>query len=414
MIRLSQREWSWVMYDFGNSAYALIVMTLFFPLFFREYVVPGGAATSLWGGAVAASTFLAGVAAPLIGAFTDRNSRRKSYFVLFGIIAIAGTMLLSFAADVPWLAGVLLFVLVNTAFGLSLSLYDSFVVVLGRRASTTLSGVGWGVGYVGGLLCLFAIWLLSGGLPESVADYRIWFFFTGVFYFLCSVWPYFSLPMDSKELWVSQDTGMRAISRVLLTLRQWKQFRYIFYFLIAVYLLMDGLSTLVYFIALFAEIELRLTVSQIVELMVIVQVVGLFATIFVCFLAEKLGELNVLLCCGLVWLGLSAAIYFARDFESFRLIAACTGLVVGSTPAIARGYLGKLIPPERRAEFFGFNTLVGRVATLVGPLLYGLAASSWGMRTAILVVVPFFLAGTLMLAFIRFRWGHKLEVSGEL
>lgn len=121
MYKPTNREWAWAMYDFGNSAYALIVMTIFFPLFFAEYVVSGKLTATLWGSTVAISILLVGLISPLLGAFTDQEAKRKSYFVLFSIIAIIGTMLLPFTAHTPSYLGILIFVLVNSSFGLSLS-----------------------------------------------------------------------------------------------------------------------------------------------------------------------------------------------------------------------------------------------------------------------------------------------------
>jgi len=410
MYRPTKKEWAWATYDFGNSAYALIVMTIFFPLFFAEYVAPSGLTTLLWGVATALSLLVAGLISPLLGAFTDREAKRKSYFVLFSVIAIVGTMVLPSTAVMPWALGLVVFVVVNASFGLSLSLYDSFIAVVpkNRDVSTTVSGIGWAVGYLGGPLCLLLAFLVLGQrLPASLADYRTLFLVTGIFFFLCSVWPFMSLPQDSET--PKTTVGLGAFRTVWRTLRLWRTMRHIFLFLLAMYFLMDGLTTMVYFVALFAKEALGFNTGQIVLLLLLVQGVGVLATAIISWIAEKVGEIRVLIVCSGLWIVISILIYFSRSYESFVIIAALTGLVIGSTPAIARGFLGKNIPKERRAELFGFNTFAGRIATLLGPLIYSIASVFLGMRTAIFTVLPFFIVGGIILLYLKAnlkKWQH--------
>jgi len=408
MYKPTKKECAWAMYDFGNSAYALIVMTIFFPLFFAEYVVSGKLTAALWGSSVAISILLVGLISPLLGAFTDKEAKRKSYFVLFSIIAIIGTMLLPFTAHTPPYLGILIFVLVNSSFGLSLSLYDSFITVVAqeKNVSTTLSGIGWAIGYLGGPLCLLIAWLLMGmQLPGDLSDYRTLFLVTGFFFFVFSIWPYLSLPRDSATS--PMKAGLSAFRTVLQTLHSWRNMKHIFVFLFAMYFLMDGLTTMIYFVSLFAKVNLGFTIEQIVVLLLIVQCIGIPATAMMGWLAEKFGEIRFLILCSILWIVISFLIFFSSDYASFRIVAYLTGIVIGSTPAIARGFLGKIIPIEKRAEFFGFNTLAGRIATLIGPLVFGIATSLWNMRIAILTVVPFFVVGTILLIYLNVnfkRW----------
>ena len=408
MHKLTNKEWSWAMYDFGNSAYALIVMTIFFPLFFAEYIVRGKFTSALWGGSVALSILFVGVISPVLGAFTDKEGKRKSYFVLFSIVAIIGTMVLPLTAYVPLFVGILIFVLVNSAFGLSLSLYDSFITVVPekRDRSTYISGVGWAIGYIGGPLCLLIAWFLMGRkLPVGLSDYRTLFVVTGFFFLAFSIWPYRSLPKDEVGLGPTVDVGLSAFRTVWKTLRSWRDMKHVFVFLFAMYFIMDGLTTVVYFVSLFAKVSLRFSIEQIVVLLLIVQGVGIFATAIMGWLAEKFGEIRFLILCSITWIIIILLMYRLGDYNSFRYIAALTGIVVGSTPAIARGFLGKIIPTDKRAELFGFNTLASRIATLIGPLAFGIAASLWNMKIALFTVVPFFAVGVILLVYfsVNFR-----------
>ena len=410
MYKPTNREWSWAMYDFGNSAYALIVMTIFFPLFFAEYVVHGKLTVALWGLSVAISILLVGLISPLLGAFTDKEAKRKSYFVLFSITAIIGTMVLPFTADVPSYLGIFIFVVVNFSFGLSISLYDSFIAVVPqeKNVSTTLSGIGWAIGYIGGPLCLLIAWFLMGRkLPVDLSDYRTLFLVTGLFFFVFSIWPYRSLPKDEIVQSPTVNTGLSAFRTVWNTLRSWRDMKHVFVFLLAMYCIMDGLITMIYFVSLFAKVNLGFTIEQIVELLLIVQFIGIPATAIMGWLAEKFGEIKFLILCSILWIVISFLIFFSSDYASFLIVAYLTGIVIGSTPAIARGFFGKIIPVEKRAEFFGFNTFAGRMATLIGPLIFGIVSSLWNMRIAILTVIPFFIVGAILLVYLNVnfrRW----------
>ena len=121
IFELTKREWAWSMYDFANSAYALIVLSLFFPLFFAKYVAIGEQTAALWGVSVAISILLAGLVSPILGAYTDKLAQRKRYFIVLSLLSIIGTMLLYTTAQMSLFYGILFFIIVNTVFGSSSS-----------------------------------------------------------------------------------------------------------------------------------------------------------------------------------------------------------------------------------------------------------------------------------------------------
>lgn len=400
---LNQR-FAWISYDFGNSAYALIVMTIFYPLFFSTHILPGTNTEAVWGGTIALSILVAGVASPFLGAYCDMYRARKRMFVISALCAIAGTIALPFATSFPWYISAGLFVIVNSAFGISLFLYDSFLVIVRKAesASTMLSSLGWAIGYVGGLICLFIAYMFLGArLPENLEDYRSLFMVTGGFYLLCSAWPLIVLQEPPAERSGSSAAAENPFHSVCSTLRSWRKNKPVFVFLFGMYFIMDGLTTVVYFVSLFTERELGFSLSQIVNLFVIVQIVALFATIAMGWLAERYGDVEMLIVCCVIWTVIILCIFVVEDYHSFRYISAATGFVIGSTPAIARGYLAKVIPRDKRAEFFGFNSLAGRLATLIGPLMFGVVSSFGNRNIALLTILPFFVIGAIILARVR-------------
>jgi len=397
-------EKAWTFYDFGNSAYALLVMTLFYPIYFSEFVAPGPKSEAIWGGTVAISILLVGLLSPFLGAFSDNKSNRKSLFVFFSILSSIGTALLALTGSIGMQFGSLIFIAVNFSFGVSLFLYDSFLVIVPRdkKVSTTISGIGWAVGYIGGPLCLMFVWLILGQrLPENHSDYNLIFILTALFFLSCIVWPLKVLPRDKKNK--DKSGNINFIKTVWETLRSsWQNKKIVFMFLIAMYFLMDGLTTIVYFISLFAKKELGFNISQIVTLLLIVQFAAIPFTILFCWIGEKKGEIPMLIVCSLIWCVIVALMYKNNDYAQYFYISALTGLVIGSTPALSRGFLSKIIPSEKRAELFGFNSFASRIATIIGPVLFGIFSVKFDMRIALLTVLPFFGIGLSILVRIYF------------
>ena len=405
MLKLTSTEMSWSIYDFGNSAYALLVMTIFYPLYFAQYVAPGPNSEAVWGGAVALSILFVGLLSPFLGAYADTKTNRKGIFVFFSIVSILGTMLLPVTGIGPSGLGILTFIAVNFTFGVSLFLYDSFLVVIPhtKQFSTTLSGLGWAIGYIGGPLCLLFAWVILGGrLPANQADYNITFIVTGLFFLLCVIWPFRALPSDIEP--PAHLKGAGFIKTVWNTVwKPWGNKRIIFLFLFSMYFIMDGLTTIVYFVSLFAKKELGFDIGQIVTLLVIVQLVAIPATAVFCWIGEKKGEVRMLILCSIIWCVIVLMMYKLSDYRHYYAISSLTGLVIGSTPALARGFFSKIVPKEKRAELFGFNAFASRIATLIGPVVFGMVASFYNMRTALLTVVPFFSIGVVLLLVLSFN-----------
>ena len=238
-------------------------------------------------------------------------------------------------------------------------------------------------------------------LPVDLSDYRTLFLVTGLFFFAFSIWPYRSLPKDEITSGSTVNAGgLSAFRTVWKTLHSWRDMKHIFVFLFAMYFIMDGLTTVVYFVSLFAKVNLGFSIEQIVFLLLIVQGVGIFATAIMCWLAEKFGEIKFLVFCSMIWVVIIFLMFFFSTYRPFIYISALTGIVIGSTPAIARGFLGKIIPTDKRAELFGFNTFASRIATLIGPIVFGIASYLWNMKIALFTVVPFFAVGAILFVYL--------------
>lgn len=391
---------AWLVYDMGSSAYALTVGTLYYPIFFNEYAGGGAASLTHWAVAVLLSTVLVGAVAPFLGAFADVHGRRNAVFRIVGWVSIVGTALLPITAHVGVWAAVAIYVVTNFAFLQATNLYDSYISLLGGldKNYTVRSGKAWGLGYLGGLICLAATLAALGfRVPSGPSDYTIVFVVAAVFYASFSQFVFLNLPGDLP----AGDPRASSLATVLRTLRGWRRHRTFFAFLGSNILIVDGMTTVLYFMSVYATQTLKFSVGEVTLIFAIVQAVAVPATWSIGRLVRWIPEvpLIILTCAG--WMLLTLLFALGPSFAGMLLMAVLGGFVIGSTPALLRAIMGMLVRPEQRAELFGFASIAGRLGTILGPLIYLLVMRASGPRAALLSAVPAFLLGIFLILAIR-------------
>jgi len=406
---VKKREvYSWAFYDFANSAYALLIMSFVFPIFFREVIVGGSQGDLWWGLAVSISILLGGIASPIIGAIADYDTRRKRKFVIFALLAIIGTALLYFTGPNLFLFTFILFIATNLCFEIAQTLYDSFLLhVSTPETAGRISGLGWGLGYVGGIISMLALKPLYD-LGYGNVLYKLTFPLTALFFLIFSLPAFFFIKEHSRIVKKEKVMGLvkKGFTNTLQTLKEIKNHKRIAWFLVGFYLLNDALVTIFAFLPIFAKVTLEMTFSEIAILLVIVQLIGFPAAIFFGWLSDKIGSKKILLSTIVVWGFIVLGIAFANSKSFLYVISIFTGLVVGSSQAVARSWFSKLIPPEKRCEFFGFNGFASKIAATTGPLIFGvISVVTQNQRIAVGALLIYF-----VISFIIF-WTIKDEKS---
>jgi len=393
---------AWIGYDFANSAYVLIVPAVAFPLYYRQVALGGGPnADRTWGMIVALALLIAGLVSPFIGALVDASGRRRLALTIATLTCVASTAALYFATPDTGHLGAALFIIGQVAWVVATLLYDSYLKTLsGGGTSHFLSGLGWGIGYAGGIVCLlFTYPLLKGGLaPENLANYRMAFLLTGAFYLVFAIPTLLTLP-TRDAMAAGGGSPWRSYSRVFATLRNWRAHRTIILFLLGFYLLSDGVTTVIYFTSIFFSKTFSMPMSKILMMTVIIQTVGIVTTPLFGWAADKFPEKRVLLATVVIWCAAVSVMAFGTGSNAPIWMSALIGLVIGSSQAICRGIYARIVPVEKQAEFFGFNAMAGRVATLLGPLVFGFVSSSTGsQRIALLSLLVFFVLGGVVIS----------------
>lgn len=407
---------AWVLYDVGNSAFATTVMAGFFPVFFKQYWCAGESAT--------ASTFRLGLTsslasavvallAPVLGSLGDQNSWRKRLLGWFAVLGALSTLALAFVPKGDWVSASWLFGLATVGFACSLVFYDALLVAVAPPGeSHRVSSLGYAMGYLGGGL-LFAVnvamtqkpaWF---GLADAAIAVRVSFATVGVW------WIAFLMPLLRHVREPAGGTGSGsllarlrpALAEVGRTLRSVREARHVWLFLLAYWLYIDGVDTVVR-MAVDYGLSLGLPSSSLIVALLIVQFVGFPSAIAAGRLAGHIGEKRAILLCLAVYVGVTIWGAQMTSATEFYVLAVAIGLAQGGVQALSRSMWSQMVPEERAAELFGFYNMLGKMAAIVGPVLMGAVALATGStRISILSISVLFFAGGLLLT--RVPGEHK-------
>lgn len=388
----------WLLYDVASSGYALLIPSIAFAVYYRQSVCGGASSCDgQWAMLTALSLVVAGSLSPFLGALADVAQVRHRLFVVTTLLCCAATAALFWVQPGAVVFGGIAFFLAQTGYILAMSLYDAYLpsLVPNKRLGQ-LSGLGWGLGYLGGLACFFVAYRwMQGGLAEAnLPAYRLTFLVVAGFYAVMALPAMAWLPRQPRATQFTPTTFWQAYNRVFDTLRGWRQTPDLFQFLLGYYLLSDGVATIVSFTAIYFNVQFGLSIGQILQLTLVFNAIAIPATIGFGLLSRRWSGRNSLKLVLAIWVITVLVMTLGTHPLTPALSAVGLGLVVGSTQSICRGLFAQMVPPDQAAEKFGFHALVSKVSAVGGPLLFGLISSTTGnQRAAMLSVLLFILAG---------------------
>jgi UMF1 family MFS transporter len=400
----------WILYDVASSGYILLIPGVAYAVYFRQVVcgaAPG--CDALWGMLVALALGIAGVLSPLLGAIADLGAIRHRLFVATTLLCCTATLGLYWVQPGAMVLGGLCFVLAQVGYMLSAGLYDSYLPrLVDQRHMGRLSGWGWGLGYLGGIFCfLVTMPLINPGLePEHLALFRLTFLVVGGFYLVMALPALLWLPRHSSQPVKGDQLGpliQQAYGQVLTTLKSWRQNANTFRFLAGYYLISDVIVTLNSFIGIYFSVIFGLSIAHILRLSLLFNLVSIGATVGFGYLSDRTASKRLLQLMIVIWVGLLVVMGFSTHPQTPMLVAVLTGLVVGPTQSLCRGWFASMILAEQSGEMFGFHALVSRVSAILGPLMFGLISSATGsQRLAVLSLLLLIAGGSLVLSGVRF------------
>ncbi|MCG3195917.1 MAG: MFS transporter [Candidatus Omnitrophica bacterium] len=417
----SKKEiFGWAMFDFANSAYTTNVVTVIFCNYFTKAVVPEGAnANTLWGFGGSLTNLLIILTAPIIGAIADFSSCRKKFLVTTCLLCVVTTAGLFFAVPGAVFLALFLFVVSNYFFLVSEALCASFLPDLAEPHEVgRISGFGWSLGYIGGLLGLFLCLPLvkAGGFgPENSWNLRLTNLVTAGLFLFAAIPTFLFLKEHAhgRTLPPGKTYIGIGLERVMETLRHLRQLRDLSLFLVVFFLTSVALMTVFTFSSIYSAQEMGFDAGQLMILFIAVQVSAAAGAFGFGFLQDRIGlkfNMQLLL---LAWVVLVVAVYFTYSVQVYWALVLILGALLGSVQSAARGMTAMFAPPSKAAEIFGFWSLTYKVGGMIGPLLYGTIADRWSHRAGMLTISVFFLLAFLTNIPVNERRGREAGMDFE-
>ena len=405
---LNKKVLSWALYDWANSAYATIVLTVFFPLAFSNFWFSGTGSensTTPLGIANSLASLVIVVLAPILGAIADSGSAKKSFQCFFVVIGVVSVSALYFIGQGEWLLALCVYVLAGIGFSGANIFYDALLVdVADRNQLDTVSAFGFALGYLGGGLAL-VIAVLFTTYPQAIGFKNIEQAMLASFLLVSIWWAIFSIPLFRAVPEIQKNASsikfsemaIRGVRQLASTFREVRHIRGILIFLLAYWFYIDGVATMIR-MSLNYGIRLGFDQMNLVQALLITQFVGFPAAIIYGRIGQKVGaKLGILFAIGVYFL-VTCYAYFMDEVAEFYFLAIIIGLVQGGIQSLSRSFYARIIPVGRSAEFFGFFNMVGKFAAIFGPLLVALVSSlSDDPRLSILSIILLFAIGGILL-----------------
>jgi UMF1 family MFS transporter len=416
-----RERWAWYLYDFGNSAYAAVVLLAVYSAYFQGQVVGGARGSRLWGIAVGIAMLFVAITAPVLGTIADFSGAKKRFLLFYTTLCVIFCALLFFVGEGDWLLGMLFFILAEIGYRSSQVFYNALLPEIATQEDMAkVSGNGWAIGSLGGIVCLIIVLIpivLTGSNPLVV---RLSLVFTGV-YFILSALPSF--------LWIRERAQPQALpagetylsiafQRLGRTFRTVRSFREFLKFMVAFLIYNDGILMVLDFGAILGAVLFGMKQQELIIFMIIVQVASVAGAYLFGLLASDFGGKRSLIVSLLLMIVPVIWLYFTSSRLAFYFIGGLAGFALTGVQSVSRTMVGTFSPPGHSAEFYGFFAVAGRTSSFIGPTIFGLLAA-WateryralglgellaeqsGHRVALFSIVAFLVAGLVLLLLVN-------------
>ena len=414
----NKKVWAWSMYDWANSAFSTTVMAGFFPIFFEKYWSnPDDVIQSTYqlGWANSLASIVIAALAPFLGAIADRGSAKKKFLIFFCYMGVVMTGGLYMVGQGQWQMAVMVYIAASVGFMGANIFYDSLLPsVAPKEKMNYVSSLGFALGYIGGGL-LFLINVLMYlhpqwfGVADAATAIKLSFLSVAVW------WGIFTIPLllfvpesqisDSLPLVRAISAGYRQLR---ITFIQIRQLKIIGMFLLAYWLYIDGVDTIIRMSVKMGS-SLGFEAGDLITALLMVQFIAFPAALGYNWFASKIGTKKAVLIAIGGYSVVTLLAYFMTVKLHFFILAALIGLFQGGVQALSRSLFTRLVPRGKEAEFFGFYNMLGKFAAVIGPIMMGWVTLATGnVRLGILSILILFISGALLLQKVDFEEGERL------
>lgn len=429
-----RERWAWYMYDFGNSAYASIILLTVYSVYFKDKVVGGAEGTRLWGLAVLIAMLVVAVTAPVLGAMADFSGAKKRFLFFFTAMACAFSAALFFVVQGQVFVGMLLFIVAEIGYRAAQVFYDALLPeIAAPEEMGRVSGTGWAVGSMGGIFALLVILPLiiaTKDTPNAGLVVRLSFVICGVLYALSAVPVFLWLPERAKpqRLPAGETYLSIAFKRIRETVRAARGFKEFLKFMLAFLIYNDGVIMALDFAAIIGAVLFGLDQQGLILFVILVHVTNVAGAYAFGQIVDRFGGKPSLTFSIVLMIAAVLGLYLARSTTAFFIVGAVAGVAMAGVQSVSRTMVGIFAPPGKGAEFYGFFAMAGRTSSFIGPGVYGwLAAEAalWyeasglgvtlaeqaGQRVAILSIAVFLAVGLGLMWFVNEKNARQASVA---
>ena len=371
-MKLTALEKSWILYDIGNSAFILLVATLV-PIYFNALASSAGVNEDLylsyWGYAGSIATVLVAILGPICGTLADRKLK-KQFFLFTMLLGVVSCAALGFAPG--WLSFLAVFILARVGYSASLVFYDSMLPeITDDSRMDSVSSMGYAFGYIGSVIP-FVVCLILVLMPDTFglttgSAMVIAFLITAVWWVVCAI-PLLRRYRQTAFVDAEKSPLLDSFRQLGRTIRDAKQEKHIFLYLVAFFFFIDGVYTIIDMATAYGT-ALGLDTTGLLLALLVTQIVAFPCSIIFGRLSAKFDTGLLIKVCILCYTGITLFAAFLVSQWQFWLLAVLVGMFQGGIQALSRSYLGKIIPPERSGEFYGLMDIFGKGASFVGMTL---------------------------------------------
>ena len=407
---LNRKVLAWAFYDWANSAFALSVLAVLFPLFLGSYWSggdPGSAATARLAWITTAAGAIVFIVAPIFGTIADSGSYRKRFLIVLALMGAIATISLALVDEGGWQLALALYMIASVGFYSSNIFYDSLLMdVTEPRFYSFVSSLGFSLGYLGGALLLgIHVWMILSpgtfGLAGPDDAIRFAFVSVGIWWAIFASPLMFFVPEHRSKIARTHHVIRAAyleLRRTILTIRQ---YRNVVIFLVAYWLFIAGVFTIIVMAVNYGQ-RLGFSQQDLVTALLITNFAGFPATMLYGYFGHRFGPKVGIYFALLVYLGMCVWALYMTEVRQFYIMAVIIGCVQGGVQGLSRSLYASIIPPEQPGEFFGFYNMLTNFARVLGPLLVGIAATvSDDPKWVLLALMPLFVGGGMVLAIVR-------------
>ncbi len=407
---LNKKVIGWALYDWANSAFALSVLAVLFPLVLGNFWSvgdDGSTVTARLGWVTSAASAIVCVTAPIFGTIADAGGYRKRFLLVLALIGASMTAALGLVGEGQWPLALFIYMIASVGYYNSTVFYDSLLIdVCPPRYFSFVSSLGFSLGYLGGAVLLgLHLWMLSApntfGFANTEEVFSFAFVSVGIWWLLFLLPLVFFVPEHHSPIEVSSGTIRAAYVELRATMQKVGQYRNIVIFLSAYWLYLGGVFTVIFMAVNYGQ-RLGFADKDLVMALLITNFIGFPATFLYGLAAHRFGPRPGIYFALLIYIGMSAWAMVMEDVRQFYIMAMIIGTVQGGVQGLSRSLYASLIPPDQPGEFFGFYNMVTKFAHVLGPAMVAVAATlSDDPKWVLLTLMPLFLVGGLLLGLVR-------------